>query len=137
MSDNDDTAKALRKVMIPMIRKAVPGLIAQGIVSVQPIIFPTRIPMETGETYKNDAVAYSNPGDEVEYYWVKPSSDFSLFSIDTQYERNNQIFDWCVETYGTLHSWAVPDRRWFGSDQKYYFRDEADRTLFILKWGGE
>ena len=58
-------------------------------------------------------------------YWVKPR----LYT-GADWHRMDQ---WMVETFG--HSdWSVEHARWVGSDRKYWFRDEADRTFFILRW---
>ena len=40
---------------------------------------------------------------------------------------------WLVNTMG-YSDWSVEHARWVGSNQKYWFRDEADRTFFILRW---
>ena len=40
---------------------------------------------------------------------------------------------WVVDTMG-YSDWLQKDARWVGSDRKYWFRDERDRTMFILKW---
>jgi len=32
------------------------------------------------------------------------------------------------------NNWLTENARWVGSNQKYWFRDEADRTFFILRW---
>jgi hypothetical protein len=124
----------LQKIILPMIRKVLPGVIAADIVGVQPMSGMAKIPLETGETYKNDAVAYSEPGDEIEYYWVKPEEQTSVFSLNDEIARNNSILEWCNDTYGPMEDWSVTDRRWFASNRKFYFRDEADRTMFVLRW---
>lgn len=40
---------------------------------------------------------------------------------------------WLIETFGP-GGWWEPKSRWVGSSQRYWFRKEADRMLFILKW---
>ena len=58
-------------------------------------------------------------------YWVKPR----LYT-GADWHRMDQ---WMIETFG--HSdWSVEHARWVGSDRKYWFRDESDRTFFILRW---
>jgi hypothetical protein len=52
--------------------------------------------------------------------------------------------DWCISTYGasTGSIWAqevdkstpLVNERWYGNNRKFWFRNERDRTLFILKW---
>jgi hypothetical protein len=38
-----------------------------------------------------------------------------------------------VKTFGN-GDWMNEHGLWVGSNQKYWFRDERDRTLFLLKW---
>lgn len=57
-------------------------------------------------------------------YWVKPYN----------YSRKewDEMSVWMVKTFGN-GDWMM-DGLWVGSDRKYWFRDERDRTLFLLKW---
>ncbi len=48
---------------------------------------------------------------------------------------------WCYETFGDDVSpiWGEskapePAQRWYKNARKFWFRNEADRTLFVLKW---
>jgi hypothetical protein len=36
--------------------------------------------------------------------------------------------DWCLEQYGKSGA------RWFEKEGKFYFKDERDMTVFILRW---
>jgi len=48
-----------------------------------------------------------------------------------------EMEDWCISTYGAVGSvWALdpPSKRWYANDRRFWFRNESDRTLFILKW---
>lgn len=58
-------------------------------------------------------------------YWVRPCnySESEWWNMD----------QWIVDTMGES-DWSVEHARWVGSDRKYWFRDERDRTLFMLKW---
>jgi hypothetical protein len=58
-------------------------------------------------------------------YWVKPLNYSAYEWLD--------MSEWVVDTMG-YSDWSVEHARWVGSDQKYWFRDERDRTLFLLKW---
>lgn len=69
------------------------------------------------------------------YYCVEPIGG-SWLKIET----------WCNEVYGESGSlwvdtnngerWqkAVPNARYYLNDRRVWFRDEADRTLFVLRW---
>ena len=48
---------------------------------------------------------------------------------------------WCHQTFGddSYPIWGEkiapePAQRWYGNNRKFWFRNEADRTMFILKW---
>ena len=58
-------------------------------------------------------------------YWVKPLN----YSTDEWFKMGY----WIVDTMG-YSDWSVEHARWVGSDRKYWFRDAADRTFFILRW---
>ena len=57
-------------------------------------------------------------------YWVKPCN----------YTKQDwdEMCVWMVTTFGN-GDWMA-DGLWVGSDRKYWFRDEQDRTFFILRW---
>ena len=58
-------------------------------------------------------------------YWVQPCN----------YSRKewDKMGDWVVTTFGN-GDWMPEHGLWVGSDRKYWFRNEADRTFFILRW---
>lgn len=48
---------------------------------------------------------------------------------------------WCYETFGNAGDklWGEPKapepaQRWYMNNRKFWFRKEADRTLFVMKW---
>jgi len=55
-----------------------------------------------------------------------------------------EMEDWCINTYGSTTGsiWAqevdkttpLVNERWYANNRKFWFRREADRTMFILKW---
>ena len=57
-------------------------------------------------------------------HWVQPCN----------YSRKewDDMGGWMVTTFGN-GDWMM-DGVWVGSDRKYWFRNEADRTFFILRW---
>jgi hypothetical protein len=57
-------------------------------------------------------------------YWVKPHN----YSAEEWLEMNV----WMLKTFGNT-DWPDQVRR-VGSDRMYWFRNEADRTLFLLRW---
>jgi hypothetical protein len=55
-----------------------------------------------------------------------------------------EMEDWCINTYGSTTGsiWAqevdkttpLVNERWYANNRKFWFRNEADRTMFVLKW---
>ena len=48
----------------------------------------------------------------------------------------NEMMDWMVTTFGpTAHDvvWT-PNMRWYANNAKFWFRNEKDLTMFILRW---
>ena len=43
---------------------------------------------------------------------------------------------WCNQTYGTTPKDGVwtPNARWYMNNRKFWFREEKDLTMFILRW---
>jgi hypothetical protein len=58
-------------------------------------------------------------------YWVRPHNydEKEWYDIDK----------WLLNIMGDSN-WHKENARWVGSNRKYWFRDEADRTFFILRW---
>lgn len=70
-------------------------------------------PMKTGKA----------SGWGIEYTWIEIAR-----TEDTPLDLNDQAQAWCRERFGTSAS------RWFEKKDKFYFRNEKDLTLFILRW---
>ena len=58
-------------------------------------------------------------------YWVGPRH----YSEEAWLDMNV----WMIDTFGSCH-WGIPNGRWVGSNGKFWFRNAADRTFFILRW---
>ena len=58
-------------------------------------------------------------------YWVRP---FNYDESDWQ-----AMSGWMTEIFGDSN-WLKENALWVGSDRKYWFRNEADRTFFLLRW---
>lgn len=41
---------------------------------------------------------------------------------------------WCEETMEREPDTITPNLRWYVSGGQFWFRDEADRTMFVMKW---
>ena len=52
-----------------------------------------------------------------------------------------EMESWCFEHFGDAgeHIWGndkapEPAQRWYMNNRKFWFRDEKDRMIFVLKW---
>jgi hypothetical protein len=54
-------------------------------------------------------------------YFIRDSSDAPL---------ENEYFEWAREQFGNINQ-----TRWNANFQGYWFDDEKDVTLFLLRWG--
>lgn len=70
-------------------------------------------------------------------YWIvhpipswDPNGDWG--GIDTW----NNMVEWMVETFGPTAKDGVftPSQRWYVNNARFWFRNEADRDWFLLKW---
>jgi len=41
---------------------------------------------------------------------------------------------WCEETMGREPDTITPNLRWYVSGGQFWFREEADRTMFVMRW---
>ena len=58
-------------------------------------------------------------------YWVGPRHYSEAAWMDMN--------AWMIDTFDS-GNWGIPNCRWVGSNGKFWFRDAADRTFFILRW---
>ena len=76
--------------------------------------------------------------DNSEYaYWVENPSKLRFTDIEDYHDvmaRNIEIFAWVEQTFGAKNLTEWGTGRWQASNNKYYFKYESDRTLFILRW---
>jgi hypothetical protein len=58
-------------------------------------------------------------------YWVRPHN----YDEKEWYDMDK----WLINIMGSSN-WHKENAPWVGSNRKYWFRNEADRTFFILRW---
>ena len=48
----------------------------------------------------------------------------------------NEMMDWMIKTFGPSACDGVwtPNMRWYANNAKFWFRNEKDLTMFILRW---
>lgn len=78
--------------------------------------------LETGRTHKK--------GNSIEYYWVRPPSTLSL---TVGPKKDTELEEWCIDTFGPSISKDRPDGRWFCLSNKFYFVNQEDMAMFILR----
>jgi len=46
------------------------------------------------------------------------------------------MIEWCIENYGPTGSevWGAK-RWWYDNDSKFWFKEDRDVVLFLLRWG--
>jgi hypothetical protein len=71
------------------------------------------------------------------YYTVHPEFDWWLPG-GLQNNTWRDMIEWCVETYGASAKDGVmtPNQRWYANNAKFWFREQDDLMMFVLKWSG-
>lgn len=125
MSENE-----LPKNIVSLVRKLYPHKIAQDIVDVQPMThLLDPVPLEIGTETSVSGIVW---------YWVQPAQAAALDFTDPRNSPQywQKIEDWCFDNFGPRNIWAQDDDSgcWCASAGKYYFRNQEDRLIFILRW---
>lgn len=70
------------------------------------------------------------------YWTVKPAISWDVNGDWGSIRSWQEMLEWCVETFGPTPEDGVwtPGARWYSNNAKFWFRNEADRTMFVLKW---
>jgi len=71
------------------------------------------------------------------YWTVKPIPSWELYHDDWGgVDIWNSMFEWCIDTFGPTPDDGVwtPGSRWYVNNAKFWFRTEADRDWFLLRW---
>ena len=109
----DETKAEATKVLLPIVKRMLPNIIAADIVGVQPMV-PKE--MQIGFT---DGIDHP--------YWVEPmASPASIFNYNAFDEKHQEQLDWCVETFN--------DEDWMASSYKFFFKEEKHRDWFVVRW---
>ncbi len=70
------------------------------------------------------------------YWTVHPVPSWDLTYDWGGIDAWNSMVEWCVETFGPTAKDGVftPGQRWYVNNAKFWFRNEADRDWFLLRW---
>ena len=111
-----------QKILMPMIRKLAPTLLAQDILGVQPMTG------SVGEIFTRRAS-----------YTPQPKYKFSRakwYEADHRFEDYEEVIAWCTEHFGPRPRYPDAWTRWCDIHiDRIRFRDEKDYQWFILRWG--
>ena len=67
------------------------------------------------------------------YHTVSPF--LNSWSLSANNDKWNEISQWCYDTYGKPGDpFTDVAERWYLNNSAYWFRDESDLTMFILRW---
>lgn len=85
-----------------------------------------------GETYELKISTGTVSG--TKYYIAKPTWNPSKHGWYNQ--EWNDMTAWCVKMFAPTSKDGVwtPDERWYANNSKFWFRDEADLLMFVLRW---
>lgn len=102
------------KVIIPMIRKLMPTLVASQIVGVQPMSMSVKGPrlQSRDEPYNM-------------YPYIAQRHN-TMWNLGFDKKDLDDMIEWC---HATFHSCD-----WHYSTGNFFFRNEPDRIMFMMKW---
>lgn len=121
----------LSSILLPTIRKTMPGLIAQQIVGIQPMSNPSGMIYGMKSIFdtiiKTCMEVIEIEGVMVEYYAVNiPYGYFSKHNVET-----DEIYEWCNKAFSDE---SITDRWYSRGYRTYLFKNEEDRNWFLLRW---
>lgn len=67
--------------------------------------------------------------EEEEYKWIFQRNDGAINK-----EPWKTIDAWCRETFGEPGTWGGPPTEWKRMGPRYFFQNNGDRALFVLRW---
>jgi hypothetical protein len=70
------------------------------------------------------------------YWLVHPVPSWNLIGDWGGIDAWHKMVEWCVEVFGPtpLDGVWTPGARWYANNARFYFRNEADRDWFLLRW---
>lgn len=119
-----------KSTLIPIIRKMMPSILAQEIVGVQPMTSSTGSIFDLSGRNRKDKLTIGEDFTYDQPYWAEPDLGGDW---EYRHERYQEIHEWTSNTFGR-HTLAWNNPRWSASNRRYWFKNEKDRTMFVLKW---
>ena len=127
MGENSDSIEIFmttitNPVLLPMIRKQLPILMAQSIIGVQPM---------TGPVEGLFIMKYTHTP-QSKYKFTRANWYVAEFDI----KDYTDVVHWCREQFGphprNPDAWSRWEHRY---ENKIHFRDKEDYIMFVLRWG--
>lgn len=115
-----------QNIMMPLIQKLMPSLIAQQIIGVQPM---------TGPTGSIFTMRYADPN--IDKFHKKYKFSRAKWYIAEFDEKDySEVDKWCTAQFGPHPKRPDAWSRWIHKyESSIHFRDEKDYVLFVLRWG--
>ena len=109
-----------QQILLSALRNALPNLMAQQIVGVQPMTSTDNIFTMKASYTPQSKYKFSRAN------WYV--ADFNL-------KDYHEVESWCAEQFGPHPKRPDAWSRWFHKyEDKIHFRDEKDYILFVLRW---
>jgi predicted phage tail protein len=118
----------MKNVILPMITKMMPSLIAQQIIGVQPM------PLSAGLIF-TQKMTTQDPN-IVKFHKKYKFSRAKWYIAEFDATFYDEVDEWCAKQFGKHDkrpdAWS---RWWHRYESSIHFRDEKDYLMFLLRWG--
>ena len=140
MSNSVSLNNTFNKVVIPLLRRTLPNIIANDIIGVSPMaapagqifslrtrygqVQPHRIKISNAQY--NKFVRLNNRKRTQTIMDIKNAGYFSIYFIHKTFSEHIDCIEWCDKAYGK-DGYII-------SENEFFFENEEDITLFKLTW---
>lgn len=115
-----------QKILMPIIRKVYPNMIAQQILGVQPMTGPTGSIFTLNVIYEDPNIA--------KFHKKYKFSRAKWYYCKYKFTDGVKCRDWCVEHFGPLSKGGDAWMRWKLEVNQFRFLNEDDAIMFKLRW---
>jgi hypothetical protein len=117
----------MKNVILPMISKMMPSLIAQQIIGVQPMTTKAANVFRIKSTPQDPNI--------VKFHKKYRFSRAKWHEATISFKDGPAIWEWCTERFGKQDKNPDAWSRWYIAINTIRFRDEKDYLMFLLRWG--
>ena len=70
------------------------------------------------------------------WYWVNIPREFAAWDTELKFDDQREVLEWCENSFGPAQTYGNEESRWRYSvgTFTFHFRNDRDRTAFMLKW---